>query len=292
MRRITTSKISLIGAMCIFSTIGLLRRYIPLSSGTVALARAVIGTVFLGLILLLRKQKLDLQAIRKNALLLLFSGCALGLNWMLLFEAYNHTTVATATLCYYMAPILLILVSPFLFREKMSPRKWLCCAAAFVGIILVSGITQAGFSLQTDAKGIVFGLTAALFYACVVALNKKMQGLTPLSRTLLQLAVSSVVLLPYTLVAEDLSAAVTMEPLGLILLIVAGVVHTGIAYGLYFDTVGTLSAHTSALLSYIDPILAVILSALFLQERMGIEVIIGGALILGAAAISELKPHK
>lgn len=292
MRRITTSKISLIAAMCIFSTIGLLRRYIPLSSGTVALARAVIGTVFLGLILLLRKQKLDLQAIRKNALLLLFSGCALGLNWMLLFEAYNHTTVATATLCYYMAPILLILVSPFLFREKMSPRKWLCCAAAFVGIILVSGITQAGFSLQSDAKGIILGLTAALFYACVVALNKKMQGLTPLSRTLLQLAVSSVVLLPYTLVAEDLSAAVTMEPMGLILLIVAGVVHTGIAYALYFDAVGTLSAHTSALLSYIDPILAVILSALFLQERMGVEVIIGGALILGAAAISELKPHK
>lgn len=292
MRRITTSKISLIAAMCIFSTIGLLRRYIPLSSGTVALARAVIGTVFLCCLMLLRKQKLDIQAIRKNALLLLFSGCALGLNWMLLFEAYNHTTVATATLCYYMAPILLILVSPFLFREKMSPRKWLCCAAAFVGIILVSGITQAGFSLQTDAKGIVFGLTAALFYACVVALNKKMHGLTPLSRTLLQLAVSSVVLLPYTLVAEDLSAAVTMEPLGLILLIVAGVVHTGIAYALYFDAVGTLSAHTSALLSYIDPILAVILSALFLQERMGIEVIIGGALILGAAAISELKPHK
>ena len=292
MRRITTSKISLIAAMCIFSTIGLLRRYIPLSSGTVALARAVIGTVFLGLILLLRKQKLDLQAIRKNALLLLFSGCALGLNWVLLFEAYNHTTVATATLCYYMAPILLILVSPFLFREKMSPRKWLCCGAAFVGIIMVSGITQAGFSLQSDAKGIILGLTAALFYACVVALNKKMQGLTPLSRTLLQLAVSSVVLLPYTLVAEDLSAAVTMEPMGLILLIVAGVVHTGIAYALYFDAVGTLSAHTSALLSYIDPILAVILSALFLQERMGIEVIIGGALILGAAAISELKPHK
>lgn len=291
MRRINSSKISLVAAMCIFSTIGLLRRYIPLSSGTVALARAVIGTVFLCFIMLLKKQKLDLQVVRKNALLLLFSGFALGLNWMLLFEAYNHTTVATATLCYYMAPILLILVSPFLFREKMNLRKWLCCGAAFIGIILVSGITQAGFSLQADSKGIAFGLTAALFYACVVALNKKMQGLSPLSRTLLQLAISSVVLLPYTLLAEDLSAVVAMEPLGLTLLTVAGVVHTGIAYALYFDAVGTLSAHTSAPLSYIDPILAVILSAVFLQEQMGIEVIVGGALILGAAAVSEWRTH-
>ena len=276
--------------MCIFSTIGLLRRFIPLSSGTVALARAVIGTVFLCCLMLLRKQKLDLQAIRKNALLLLFSGCALGLNWMLLFEAYNHTTVATATLCYYMAPIMVILVSPILFRERMNLRKALCCAAAVVGIILVSGITQTGLSLARDGKGVLLGLGGALFYACVVSLNKKMQGIPPLSRTLLQLAISSVVLLPYTLIAGDLSAAVAMAPMGLALLIVVGVVHTGIAYALYFDAIGKLSAHTSALLSYIDPILAVLLSALFLREPMGMEVIIGGVLILGAAAVSELQP--
>lgn len=282
----------MITAMCIFSSIGLLRRFIPLPSGTVALARAVIGTVFLCLLMLLRKQKMDVQALRKNALYLLLSGFALGLNWMLLFEAYNHTTVATATLCYYMAPILLIVVSPFLFREKMDLRKWLCCGAAIVGIILVSGVTQTGLSLETDSKGVLLGLSAALFYACVVALNKKMQGIAPLSRTVLQLAISILVLLPYTLIAEDLSAAVTIAPIGLVLLVVAGVVHTGIAYALYFDAIGTLNAQTSALLSYIDPILAVILSALFLQESVGIEVFIGGVLILGAAAFSELKLKK
>lgn len=292
MKNSNSSRISLITAMCIFSNIGLLRRFIPLSSGTVALARAVIGTAFLFCLLLLRKQKLDTQAIRKNGLLLLLSGFALGLNWMLLFEAYNHTTVATATLCYYMAPILLIVASPFLFREKMDLRKWLCCGAAIAGIILVSGITQTGLSFETDSKGVLLGLSAAFFYACVVALNKKMQGLTPLSRTVLQLAISILVLLPYTLIAEDLSAAVTMAPISLVLLLVVGVVHTGIAYALYFDAVGKLNAQTSALLSYIDPILAVVLSALFLREHMGIEVIFGGVLILGAAAVSELKPKK
>ena len=289
MTKTTSSKLSLIFAMTIFSTIGLLRRFIPLSSGTVALARAVIGTVFLCCLMVFRKQRLDTHAIRKNALLLLLSGFALGLNWVLLFEAYNHTTVATATLCYYMAPILLILVSPFLFREKMDLRRGLCCLAAVVGIILVSGVTNTGFSLETDAKGILLGLAAALFYACVVALNKKIQGIAPLSRTVLQLAISSVVLLPYTLVAEDLSAVVTMAPIGLILLIIAGVVHTGIAYWLYFDAIGTLNTQTSALLSYIDPILAIVLSALFLQEHMGVEAIIGAVLILGATAVSEIK---
>lgn len=281
-----SSKLSLIAAMCIFSTIGLLRKYIDLPSGTVALARAVFGTLFLAALMLLRRQKLDTAAIRKNGLLLLLSGVALGINWMLLFEAYNHTTVATATLCYYMAPILLILASPVLFRESMDLRKGLCCAAAVVGIILVSGVTRSGFSLSGDLKGILLGLGAAIFYACVVALNKKIQGIAPLSRTILQLAISSLVLLPYTLLAEDLMS-VTINSTTLILLAVAGIVHTGIAYALYFDSVSALSAQTSALLSYIDPILAIILSAIFLREAMGAEVIIGAVLILGAAAISE-----
>ena len=289
MTKLNSSRLSLIAAMCIFSTIGLLRKFIDLPSGTVALARAVFGTLFLAALMLLRKQKLDIAAIRKNGLLLLLSGMALGINWMLLFEAYNHTTVATATLCYYMAPILLILVSPFLFREKINLRKALCCAAAVVGIVLVSGVMRTGFSGSGDLRGILLGLGAAFFYACVVALNKKIQGIAPLSRTILQLSISSLVLLPYTLLAEDLTS-VSLNSTVLLLLAVAGIVHTGIAYALYFDSVSSLSAQTSALLSYIDPILAIILSAIFLREAVGAEVIIGAILILGAAVVSEYHP--
>lgn len=281
-------KLSLITAMCIFSTIGLLRKFIDLPSGAVALARAVIGTLFLMGLMLLRKQKLDTASIRKNGLLLLLSGGALGINWMLLFEAYNHTTVATATLCYYMAPALVILVSPFLFRERMTLRKGLCCAAAVVGIVLVSGVTHTGFSVADDLWGILLGLSAAVFYACVVSLNKKIEGIAPLSRTILQLAISSVFLLPYTLLGEDLSA-VSLHTSEVLLLALAGILHTGVAYALYFDSIHALPAHTAALLSYIDPILAIVLSALLLREPIGPEVIGGAVLILGAAIVSEKK---
>ena len=130
-------RFALIASMAIFGTIGLIRKYIALPSGMIALCRAWIGALFLVLLLLLRRQKPDFAALRKNALLLLLSGAALGFNWIALFEAYNHTSVATATLCYYMAPMLVISASPLLFQERLGIRKLLCVFAALIGIILV-----------------------------------------------------------------------------------------------------------------------------------------------------------
>lgn len=282
------AKLFLILSMCIFGTIGLVRKYIDLPSSMIALARALIGTVFLVLLLFIRRRRPSMTAIRKNLLPLLFSGAMLGFNWILLFEAYCYTSVATATLCYYMAPILMILVSPIFFREKLTIRKLLCVSAALVGMVLVSGVLQAGIGSTSELKGVFLGLGAAVFYAGVVLVNKKMKDISALDRTILQLAISAMLLLPYTLLTENWSSIV-LPSTGWILLLTAGIIHTGAAYALYFGSIHRLSAQTVALYSYLDPVLAILLSALFLQEPLTIPGIIGAVLILGAAFLSESK---
>ena len=278
------SKLSLIGAMVIFGTIGLVRRYIDLPSSFIALARAVIGTVFLLGVVALTKKTPDWAGIRKNGLVLVLSGAFLGFNWVFLFESYRYTSVATATLCYYMAPILVILASPLL-KETLSPRKLLCVGAALAGIVLVSGVADSGFD-SGNLPGILFGLAAALFYACVMLLNKKIRLASAYDKTIVQLAVAAAVLLPYVLLTEDLSAA-AFTPVSTVLLVTAGILHTGIAYALYFGAMGSLPAQTVALYSYIDPVLAIVISAAVLGEPMTVLGAAGAILILGAAFLSE-----
>ena len=274
--------------MCIFSTIGIVRKYIPLASSIVALARAVIGAIFLLVVIAFRKKPVRMPAGRRNLILLLISGFALGMNWILLFESYNYTTVATATLCYYLAPILVILASPLVLDEKLTLRKAICAAAALVGMVLVSGVTDGTQGGLQDWKGILFGLGAAVLYACVVLLNRKIDPMDAFDKTFAQLAIAAVTLLPYVFLTEELSA-LQFTPDGWILLATACIVHTGIAYSLYFKSISYLPAQTSALLSYIDPIFAVLLSVLVLKESMSVAAFIGAAMILGAAIVSEQK---
>ena len=276
----------LIASMAIFGTIGILRRFLPYPSSFVALARGVIGAVFLLGVVLSRGKRPDFAAIRKNALLLLLSGAALGFNWIFLFESYAYTSVATATLCYYLAPILVILVSPILFRERLTKKKLIGTLAALGGMVLVSGVWDAGFSGMAELRGIGFGLAAAVLYACVMLLNKKLSGIGAYDKTISQLALASLVMLPYVLLTENLPG-LDLSPLPVLLLAVAGIVHTGVAYWLYFGSMGALKAQTVALYSYIDPILAIVLSMVILREPMTLSAGIGAVMILGAAYVSE-----
>ncbi len=273
-------------SMCIFGTIGILRRYIPLSSSVVALARGIIGSLFLLLVILCSRQKMDGHSIRQNILFLSSSGAAIGFNWILLFEAYRYTSVATATLCYYLAPILVVLASPLILCEKLTARKLLCTATALIGMVLVSGVMETGFSDLSEWKGILFGLGAALLYASVILANKKISGVSAYDKTIVQLSMASLALLPYVLLTEDVQA-IFLTPLAMILLLIAGIVHTGIAYWLYFGSMNKLSSHSIALLSYIDPILAVMLSVLLLQEPMSICAGIGAVMVLCSAYFCE-----
>ncbi len=290
MNETTKARISLISAMLIFGTIGIFRRYIPLSSGLIAFVRGLVGTLFLLGVLAFKRQKPDKAAVKKNALLLLISGALIGFNWILLFEAYNYTTVATATLCYYMSPVFVVLASPFLLKERMTAKKLICVAVSVVGMLLVSGIlTDRGET--RDFRGVLFGLGAALLYASVVLLNKRITAISAYDKTVVQLAAAAAVMIPYLLFTEDFGS-IALTPLPVILLLVVGIVHTGFAYALYFGSFDKLSAQTVALFGYLDPVAAVILSALILKENMDAPQIVGAVLVLAAAVAGDVSWKK
>lgn len=282
------AKIKLIIAMVIFGTIGLFVRTISLPSSIIALCRGITGTLFLLALMLGRKQKFNEKTIRKNVLWLVLSGGALGFNWILLFESYRYTSVAVSTLCYYLAPILVILASPFVLREKLNLQKGVCIIAALAGMVCLSGVLQSGFPQGSELKGILLGLGAAVLYACIMLLNKQLSGISALEKTILQLGISALVLTPYCLLTVKLPD-LTLEPKTAALLVFVGVVHTGLAYALYFDALGTIRGQTAAILSYIDPVVAVLASVVILQEPMMPAEGLGAVLILGAAIISEVR---
>lgn len=280
------AKSMMILAMLIFSTIGIFVRYIPLPSSVIAVGRGIIGTAFLFLFIKGKGIPISWPDIRQNLLLLCLSGAALCGNWTFLFEAYRYTSIATATLCYYMAPIIVILVSPIFLKEKLTARKLLCVLTALAGMVLVSGIGQEGGS--ANMTGVFFGLCAACCYASIVIFNKKIKPMAAYDKTIVQLGLGALLLMPYVLLTENV-AALDASPFSLAMFLVVGIVHTGFAYVFYFGSMQSLKAQTIALFSYLDPIFAILLSAIVLGEPLGMTSIIGAVLVLGSTLVSELK---
>ncbi len=277
--------------MLTFGTVGLFVRYIDMPSSIIALVRGGIGTLLLLIISRFRPTPLNKAAIKKNMLPLIVSGCFIGFNWILFFEAQRHTTVAVATLCYYLAPVFVILLSPIVLKEKLTLKRSLCVLTALVGMVFVSGVLEKGGVSNSGFQGILFGIGAAVLYACVVLINKKMSGIDGFERTLMQLGFAALSLLPYVLLTEwDKSVDLSVK--SGILLLILGIVHTGICYALYFSSLKELPAQTSAILSYIDPVSAIILSDIILGERLSPFGTVGAVLLLGALLVSELTFRK
>lgn len=285
------AKAGLIVSMALFGTIGVFVRGIGLPSSVIAMARGLLGAAFLLLAAKLRSDRPDRAAIRKNAVPLLISGTILGLNWILLFEAYRFTTVATATLCYYLAPVLVVLSSPLLLGERLTPGKLLAIAMAFGGMVFISGAAQSGLPPLSELRGVLLALGAAVLYAAIMILNKRIRGLGAFDRTAVQLLVTGVVLIPYCLLrARILPGSFTLR--SALLLGIVCVVHTGLAYMLFFGAMEHVSAQSVSMLGYIDPVVAVLCSVVILREEFTVYSLIGTVLILGGALVSELPGKK
>ena len=284
------SKIQLLGAMGIFGTIGVFVKYLPVPSASLAFFRGVMGVAFLLICMLATGQKPDTKAIRKNLWQLLISGAAIGVNWILLFEAYRYTTVATATVCYYLAPLFLLLLSPLL-GEKLTVKKLLCVLVALVGMVFVSGVMEGGLPAFSELKGILLGIGAAILYASVMLMNKKLSPIPAYDKTNMQLGAAALAILPYLLIGGGFGIG-GLTAWQWAIFIVLGIVHTGIAYALYFGSMKDLSSQTIAIFSYIDPVVAVLLSALVLREPISLWGILGTVLILGSALFSELPDKR
>ena len=280
------SMATFISSMLIFGTIGVLCRYIPLSSALLAFSRGILGGLFLLIFAKVRKKSVDAKLQSRDLLRLVITGAMIGINWMLLFEAYRHTTVAVATLCYYMQPTIVILLSPLLFKERLTGKKAACAAVSIAGMVLVSGVV--GNSGGGNLRGVLLGLGAAFFYAAVVIMNKKTPGIEPYRRTTVMLLSAGLVMLPYLLLTGGFSNESVRWP-AVVLLFVLGVVHTGLAYTLYFGSMDGLKLQTIAVLSYIDPVSALLFSALLLKEPLSVLNLIGAVLIIGSAVVSEIR---
>ena len=275
-----------ISSMLIFGTIGVFRRYIPLPSAFLAFARGILGGLFLLFFMKARKKGAGTKLPPRMLLRLAATGAMIGVNWILLFEAYNHTTVAVATLCYYMEPTIVMLLSPLLFQERLTGKKALCAAVSVLGMALVSGVIGGGQS--GGVRGVLLGLGAAVFYAAVVIMNKKTPGINAYQKTTVQLLSAGLVMLPYLLLTNGFTGEGFSLSAALLLLTV-GVVHTGVAYALYFGGMEGLSVQTIAVFSYIDPVSALLFSALLLREPLSLLNIIGAIMIIGSAMVSEVK---
>ncbi len=290
MGRFKNARLMIVISMFIFGTLGLLVRNISVTSGELALYRAVMASVLLGVYFLVTKQKIEWKRIGKELPLLIISGMAMGVNWILLFEAYKYTTVSIATLSYYFAPVLVTVACPVLFREKMGWKEWLCFAMSTLGIVLITGVGDLG-SGSSHLTGIAFGLGAAVLYASVVMLNKYINGVSGIQRTFLQFVSAVVILVPYVWCTSGATLH-TMDGTGWICLAIIGLVHTGLAYCLYFSALKDIPGQEAAILSYVDPLVAVMISVFILGEDMTAVQIIGGALILGFTLWNEIRPKK
>lgn len=279
-------QLKFITAMLVFGTIGVFVKNINLPSLDIAFLRAIIGCVFLICAGFMMGQTFSPMLIKKNIRILLLSGAAIGFNWLFLFQAYKYTTIANATLSYYFAPMFVMMLSPLILKERLTMIKIGCISAALAGLFMILNGDNSATLSNTHLVGIGYGLAAAALYASVILMNKFIKGLSGFETTLIQLFMAGLVLLPSLFYNQGIPLA-SLNGQVVLLILVVGIIHTGLAYLIYFTSMKEIKGQTIAILSYIDPVTAVFLSAVLLGEAMTYSQIIGGILILGSTFLSE-----
>ncbi|MGG1347094.1 EamA family transporter [Bacillus subtilis] len=281
------SSIQFILSMIIFGTIGLVVRYIDLSSSETAFLSSSIGCLFLTLVFINKRKSFSWQKIKSCAIFLFLSGIALGGNWIFLYQSYEYTTLTNATLGYYFAPVFVMLLSPIFLKEKLSFKKVICIFVAVSGMMFIvgNGVSASG---RDDLIGIILGLIAAAFYAALMLLNKFIKEMNRLEVTIIQLLVTALILLPYVLITEGLNM-LSVSSSSIPFIIFLGIVNTGIGFWLFFSGMEKLKGQSIAVLSYVDPFVAILISGLILQEQFTLLQIIGGVLLLGSTFASETR---
>lgn len=288
--RIARNKLILIIAT--FGTIGVMSHFIPLSSAGIVFYRALLGGLFIIAVNLLSKNKIHLDVMKNNIFLLILTGIGMSLNWVLQFEAFKVSSVSVGTVAYNTMPIFVIILSPFLFKNKISLKSKICVLIALIGIILVSNVLLTGIK-SSETLGVVYGLMGAFFYAFVVLLNKKLSHIETHDKIIFQFLFSALVMLIYTMI-NNKNGLLFYENIdkntfivGLISLLIISFIHTGLCYVAYFNACLKLKPDTIAILTYIDPVVALLLSHFILNERLNIYQILGAILILLSTIINE-----
>ena len=281
-----SSKFKIIVVMILWGSIGVFARNISISPILLAFSRAVIALPVVYLFMRMNKQNLVSFINKKDARPVMLSGMIIGLAWVAIFMAYRFTSVANATLVYNMCPIYVLILAPILLKEKLSSKQILSVVIAFCGLIL---IVATSLTLEaTNLTGLLFGAVSGVLYAIMVLINRKYGSHIPSeSATFIQLMMSAVVLVPLVLFESPIEQWTSLDQHGIVMLLILGIVHTGLVYQMYFSSYKDLSSASIALYSYLDPVFAIIFAVVILGEPFGIYQIVGGALILGSTLISN-----
>jgi drug/metabolite transporter (DMT)-like permease len=272
-------------AMLIFGTNGVLVARLSLAASQIVLLRTLLGGAALTVLVLLRGG-FDREAVRSDLVFLLLGGTVLGANWVALFEAFRLLNVSLATLIYYVGPMLVLLLSPFLFREKLTGAKIAAVCFVAVGLVCISGsIAFGGLSVS----GLFVAMLSALFYASLIVFNKRIVRTAGMQTAAIELDVAFLVVLLYVLLTVGLPCPQRSD-LPCIALI--GLVNTGLAYVLYFSGLQRLPGQSVALISYVDPVSTLLYSALLLHEVLTPLQLFGAVLIIGGALFGELRGRR
>lgn len=270
-------------AVIIYGTNGFFVRFINCSSEFIVLCRGLIGSLFILSIMFVLKDLPDIKSIKKNSLMLIISGIALGLNWIFLFAGYKYA-ISITSLCNYTAPIMVVIISSFIYKEKLNIKQILCVLFAFIGIVLLSGLFDG--HINGDIHCFIYGFLAAGGFVVIVFCNRNMHDIKPLDKTVVQLFVSILTVLPFVIVNS--SFPTSLDRTSIIILIMMGVINTGLAYIFYFNSIDKLPVHKVAIIGYIEPVLSILIGAIVFNEQLSIFGIIGTILILVSALVNEL----
>ena len=273
-------------SLLIFGANGIISSYIDLTSAEIVCMRTLVGGAALLLVLIASRTRVSGAALRREAPKLLAAGICLGVNWALLFEAYKLMSVSMATLAYYLAPVFVLLLSPVLLHEKQGARAYIGMAAAAAGLVLAVGVGDSGIT----ARGLITGLGSAVFYAALIIFNKKIDGVSGLPLTVVEIVIAACVMTPYVLLTGG-RIGFPADAAGIAALLFLCLVNSALACFMYFTSMNRLPARAVALFGYVDPVSALIFSAIFLDERLSAVQIIGAALVFAGAAWGQSRPR-
>ena len=279
--------IKYLSALLLFGLNGIVASHITLSSYEIVFLRTLIGSILLIILFLVSKGKFHIVTYKKDTMFIVLSGMAMGTSWMFLYEAYQQIGVSLASLLYYCGPVIVMVLSPLIFKEKFTAPKMIGFVIVLTGIVFVNGNALGD---NRNTWGIICGAMSAVMYFFMVTLNKQSKNITGIENSVIQLAVSFLTVAVF--VGCKQGFAIEIPSNAWIWILILGIVNTGIGCYLYFSPLAKLPVQTVAVCGYLEPLSAVVFASILLDEKMTIVQIIGAACIIGGAMIGELVKIK
>ncbi len=188
---------------------------------------------------------------------------------------------------YYCGPVFVMAASPLLFQERFTTQKTMSFLAVLIGIVFAN--SQAFYEPHT-AFGIFCALMSAVVFALMIIFNKKAVEIKDLENPTIQLCGAFLSVFLFVIWKQGWQFSMVSSDIGP--LIFLGLINTGVGGYLFFSTIGKIKVQTVAIVGYLEPLSAIVLSFVFLQETFQPLQILGAIFIIGGAIGAEFHFSK